>query len=284
MEAVELTKPVPPNPSLPKTIGTLNILFGCLLMLCGLGCLSTTLPALTKAHGIRLDPEETQRVVDQMRIQMLTELRKAEDEAKDGAEKERFRTRIRELEAKPMKVKDQIDFAQVNAGFAWLSRYLWVDVFTGPILNILMVIAGIGLVRLTAWGRSLGIAVALLKTLRLIALAVLLTVYVIPSMTKGMSNLIKTEIGEAVFTKAMDDQRAKQGGQAPPGIQDPKELVPLITTFWNGYAILFTSFGAIYPVITLVVLTRPGARAACASPKDVEGDFGLEHRDEWSAG
>ena len=52
-------------------------------------------------------------------------------------------------------------------------------------------------------------------------------------------------------------------------------------SFGYGYAILFTCFGAIYPVIALVLLTRPAARAACAEVEEPDLGFGLDRRDSF---
>jgi hypothetical protein len=265
-------KPVAPNPGMPKTIGILNIVFGGLLLLCGMGCVTPYLSSLSRSNGFEIDPQVLQRGLDKLRQDEIAELKKKEAAATNDAEKERLAEQRRKVEAKHTRIEDQLDFNKVNTSLRWVPRYLWAELLTGPLLNILMLISGIGLVLIKEWGRVLGIVIALLKIVRLIALAVLLSLFVIPALTSVGNDLIRTEAGKDFMAKAMEEQQARQGRPAGPA-PNFEELIPMVSIAGTIYAIVFTCLGAIYPVIALVILTRPGTRAACALSEDSGPEF-----------
>lgn len=268
-------KPVP-KPQLPRTIGVLNLLFGGLLLLCGMGCMSQTFMGLVSGKSPHLDPKETQEVVNEMKKNVVAELKQKEDTAGNDAERARLHEERVKLEAKKSRVEDQVDFARVNEALAWIPRYLWIEVTSGPLLNFLMVISGIGLLQLKGWGRVLGVWVAALKIIRLVALCILLTVVILPKLSSSLGGFVKTDAGEAVLAKAMEDQRTQPGGGTP--MPDPQEILNMINVMGYGAAIAVACFGSIYPLIALIVLTRQSAKVACAPERDVDSDFGTDLR------
>src|SRR5262249_47445633 len=170
------TGPPPPRPGLCKTIGVLNLLLGGFLLLCGAGCLNTLLPFLLRNNPPQLDPAEARRVVEQMRLEEVNRLKDAEQSAATEAEREKLRRSRAELAAKPWDIEAQVDFKKVNNDLPWLARYLWADVVTGPVLNLLLLVSGVGLILLKGWGRTLALWTAGLKILRLLLLNLFLAV------------------------------------------------------------------------------------------------------------
>jgi hypothetical protein len=274
MEHDELSNKPVPKPELPRTIGVLNLLFGGILLLCGMGCMWQSFMGLASGKSPHLDPKQTQDVVNEMKKSVIDELKQKEESAGNDAEKARLHEERVKLEAKKGRIEDQVDFVRVNEALVWIPRYLWLEVTSGPLLNFLMLISGIGLLQLKGWGRVLGVWVAALKIIRLVGLCILLTVVILPKLSSSLGDFVKTDAGEAVLAKAMEDQRAQPGGGNP--MPDPQELVNMINVMGYGAAIAVACFGSIYPLIALIVLTRQGARLACAPERDIESNFGTD--------
>jgi len=93
-----------------------------------------------------------------------------------------------------------------------------------------------------------------LKIVRLVAVYGFLAIFVVPAFSQKM--------GEAVG-KVAENANAGQGG----GPVMPKNFGETISTVYgiafSSFAVAMILFGAIYPIIMLCVLTRPGVKAAC---------------------
>ena len=264
---------VSPQPGLLRTIGILNFIFGGLLFACGLNCLGWFGPMLATLQLIRLDPEEAQIHFDNFKRTMITTLRDWEASTTTVAERTRIKKSRVELEALHPRIGDQLDLKKINRGLRWLTWYLWADVVTGPILNLLMLASGLGLMQLKRWARTMGLWVAAAKLVRLAALTIFLVAMVIPRMSKVADELMASDFGRVLITSALAQQGARQGGDVPVAQIDPKDLVPIMTGMSDIAAVLLLGFGAIYPALTLVVLSRPAARAACREDEaETDGD------------
>ena len=253
-----------PQPGLLKTIGILNIIFGGALLLYGLSCLNVTAPALVGSVPLRIEPEMTQAVFDGLRDEQIKFLREQEKVARTDAERKRLNKQRLEVEAKHPRVKDEVDFPKINAelSLSRLKTYLWVDVLGGPVLNLLFVFSGIGLLLRKNWARLVALATAALKLVRLVVLTGLLVGSVIPHLSAVFDSLLATDMGRHVITEAIERQQAQQG--APPGGPQPSpdEIAHALRGVSTGFAIFVACFGSVYPLIVLILLTRPGARAA----------------------
>src|ERR1043165_4714618 len=164
--------PEPPKTSIPTTIGILNIIFGSLMMLCIL-CSSMYL-AVMGAIGAPINAiqqQQFQQALQTERLQKLQRLREQEQAAKDEKEKADLKAKQKALEEQPLpKMPDFTKFMREQSFVSWMIA----DYVSGLILNLAMVISGIGLLRRKEWGRVSGIWVAILKIVRLI---VLYTIY-----------------------------------------------------------------------------------------------------------
>ena len=184
--------------------------------------------------------------------------------ARTDAERKRLNKQRLEVEAKHPRVKDEVDFPKANAelSLSQLKTYLWLDVLGGPVLNLLLVFSGVGLILRKNWARLLALAIAALKLVRLVALTALLVGSVIPHLSAALDSLMDTDMGRQVITRAIQRQQAQQG--APPGGPQPSpdEIAHALRGVSTGFAIFFACFGSVYPLVVLILLTRPGARAA----------------------
>ncbi len=257
---------VTPQPGLPRTIGFLNLLFGGMLFLCGLGCLGYVAPMLAPLQPLRLDPDEAQFSFDNLKQSLIVMLQEREQKATTDAEKEKIKKRRIDLQALHPRIGDQLDLKTINHDLRWLTWYLWADVVTAPVLNLLMLTSGIGLIQLRGWARTMGLYVAAGKLLRLAVLTIFLIAGVIPHLSRTSEVMMASDFGKLLIIGAEAQQQAQQGAENPAAQIDPKDLVPIMRAMGYISAILMLGFGAIYPVLTLAVLSRPAARAACSDP------------------
>jgi hypothetical protein len=238
---------VSPRPGLLRTIGILNVALGIPLLICGGICCYLSFPVLVASHPFQLDPAQTREVLvaiihelDAPGTQILDEERQA-------------------LESRAKRFPKQVDFPKVNADLPWVSRYLWADVTTGPVASLLMVMSGVGLVRLRGWARGLAVWVAAFQVVRLAILSVLFVSVVIPRVGRIAETLGGSDLGATLFLELIERQKAN-GSMAVD--LDPHEFVQVASAVGRGFALLRLGLGSIYPVIVMVVLTRPAARAA----------------------
>ena len=149
-----------------------------------------------------------------------------------------------------------------------MTSYTIADAGTGLVLNLMMMAAGIGLVRRKSWGVSLGIATAWGKIVRLIALYSYFALAVVPILSQQMGQLV----GEM-----MAQQQQAIGRPMPPGM-DTAMLVKIYFITYTITAVAMILLGSIYPAISLWLLYKPAARAAC---EDAPAPPGQELNESW---
>ncbi|MHC5540157.1 hypothetical protein ACYOEI_18205 [Singulisphaera rosea] len=269
-EPQSLEPPVKPRAELVKTIGMLNLVFGGALFLCGLGCLHPIAPILADFKPFTYETEMTQLVYEQYRGQLIGILADQEKKATDARDKARLKQERMAWEANRTKIVDQLDVKAINRDLFWLPYYLWADVVTAPILNLLMLASGLGLVQLKSWARAMGLWVARLKILRLVLLTLFLFVCVVPPTSRILASMLSTDFAKvAIAIKAAKD--GTNAGDVPLKAQfTPDDLRPVFRFMGHFYAVGLLAFGAVYPSISLIILTRPGARLACELASEVE--------------
>jgi hypothetical protein len=247
-DAAPMPPGVEPKPTTAKVIGILNIIFASLLLLCGLCAGFYVL--IFSSMGPLLAGQQPQ-LQRQWEAAMQDGIRKLEDQEKAARaeqEKKRIQDQIKILKETKFKAPD---FSKL-LGDQRIWGYYLVDVVTGLILNVLMLIAGIGLVALSEWARKLGIWVAGLKILRLVGLYGVYILVIVPIQTDQFVAFIK-EVEEAMPPAARG-----------PGVKaiTPQQMAGF-GALLTGYAIAIAVAGVIYPIIALCLLTRPGVKAAC---------------------
>jgi hypothetical protein len=239
--------PVPPiaAPGLVKTLGWLNVAFGGLLMLCvsGFDAYLLLLPYGKEKLGDMQKAAHTQR--RERRDAELRALREQEAKAETPEDKARIRAEAIVLESTPL---DDAPPPMADLSFLGLNEprvklHYAIDGITALVMNMFMVIAGIGLIRLRAWGRRLALWVAAIKILRLVLIGASMILVVQP-------------VTNAKMLQA-DEPGAKP---VPDGASNSLRWVSALTT------LIYLSVGAAYPIILLVLLSQPGARAAVENP------------------
>lgn len=253
-----------PLPGLTRAVGVFHALFGLVLLLAGLGVASIFVPFLLAHNPLQFDPAFTQVVVRDVRRELVEQVRQREAAAADPAERARLAKTRLDLEATPARIGNQVDFARINADLPRVERLLWFDLVSGPALNLLMVVSGCGLAGLTRWGRRLSVWVAAVKVVRLAVVSGGLAFVAVPALTHLVGQFVRADFGPALLRGAMAQSAAGAGGLVgPPPRLSPDEFLRVLAACGYLYAVLVLALGAIWPGIVLVVLTRPGARAAC---------------------
>lgn len=244
---------VVPTPHTANTIGVLNLVFGASILICSTLSFSSLLLTPLFQGPVLAMARSADQLAQERHEESLAAIRNLDAGAGSEAEREVYRRRLAELESEGPPRPFTADM--LSAGFnTAVLRWSWLDVTTSIAVNILMIVAGVGLIQLAGWGRRLGLWVAGVKLVRLVVVWGLWIVAVVPAMSK--------QIGDAVDTML----RQQQGGGPPP------------FSFTTVYAVMYSLmgvgmilFGSIYPVVCLVALSRPGVRAACRPPAPASG-------------
>lgn len=245
---------VVPSPRIPKVLGILNILFASLLLIGGL-C-SMGMFALSPVVGQAIMRIQKEAVAKQQaqRKAALHALDEEEKAAATDEEKQRIEARRKAMESFP-------DFqgAVVDPWEAFpihktqFQIYMWTDLGTAFVLNLLMLAAGVGLVMRAEWGRKLGIWDAWLKIVRLVLVYGYMAVAIIPEFSSAMARFAIESIAR---------QQQAMGKPMPAGLTF--ETLAFIYSVAMTVAIVGTIlFGSIYPAVSLWLLSRRSARAAC---------------------
>jgi len=237
-----------PTPRRAKLVGTLNIVFASLLLLYLLFQFAMTFfaPAIMEMSiGVA---KQAQTKAEQQRKDEVAELKKEAAAAKTAEEKKHAEEQLSTLEKAPQvnmpdmsKITDMMKNPVIRAN-------QWCDMISGLVLNVAMLISGIGLVQLKEWGRKLALWTFGLKIIRLCVLAFVMIVVIIPITSKVSSDMLS---GMA------------QGGAGGPPAAMMSNMAKYQAAFATVQAVLGAMFGSIWPIIGIVLLTRPGTRAAC---------------------
>lgn len=252
---------LPPRPPLVKTIGVLNIVFGGLLMLCG-PCpglmtlaLPSLMPMLEKQQQVVRDRLETNKRRE------LEALAQQEKTASTEEEKQRIRAEKAAKESEPIPIAPSPDMSQFGLDDVRVRLHYGLDAVSCLFFNLLMLISGFGIMRFARWGRSLGITIAWLKLIRLVALTLSMVFVVAPFMNPKSASMMA--------------QMAEQGAAAAPGAppksaeqkaQEVQEMTASLRNFNLMIAVGFGLLGAIYPITQLAVLSSRSAKDAFSEP------------------
>ena len=244
-----------PKPGVPKTLGILSVIFSVILILVGLCGLAGTVLGPTFMQFADTAVKQQQQKVEADTKAQAAALDGREKAAKTDEEKSAIKAERDSLAASPK--PPQVDMKAMT-GMLTDPTYLaftYVFYLTGLILQVLLLVAGIGLIRLTPWGRSLGVTWAGLQIAQVVILAVISFVYVQPKVRA---------LSADVLAKMEADQKA--GAPANPGMVGA-QFAKSIESMAAPLAVLQVVLFCTYPTIMLILLNTAGARAACLPAK-----------------
>jgi hypothetical protein len=251
---------VVPNPQIPRTFGTMNLVFGILMFLVGAGYIAITIvgPSFQKQMVGQIEQQQAKNKAE--RDAKVAELKAKEEAAKTNEEKDTLKD---EREALESNVEPDLSAMNEMMGFNVFSDvriaiYTFSELISGMILNVLMVISGVGLLGLAEWGRRLAISVAWLKIIRWVAMIVVTLVLILPITVQKVQKMTDS-------IQAQVQVQTKSGGRAPPPM--PMMYLKMFASIAGAVSMIFTALiASIYPVLSIWFLTRPPARAACLIP------------------
>src|SRR5271166_1282338 len=169
-----------PTPQRAKLVGTLNIVFASLLLvyiLFQIAILFFT-PAIMQMLGDVI--KQAQAKTEQARKDNLEKLKQLAALAKTAEEKAEIEQQRSALEkTPPVTMPDMSKVTDMMKTPAY-QAYIWSDMISGLLLNVAMLISGIGLLQLKESGRRMALWTFGLKIFRLCALALLMIIIVIP--------------------------------------------------------------------------------------------------------
>jgi hypothetical protein len=249
---------VVPNVRIPKVLGILNIVFASGILLCGLcsGLYYMMLPGLMKAVGTM--QETAVKHFEEEQKADLKKLEDAEQAAKSEEEKAAIQEQRIEVRSRPKPELGLNDPSSLGLDNPKMKAYMWADLLTSLVLNVMMLVAGIALVNRKPSGITLGLWTAGLKIIRLILIYSLFAIVVVPPLAQSMGKL------------AIQATKAQVTGRPMPPTIDAAFFVRTYTIMYTVVAVGMIVFGSIYPIVSLWLLSRPGARAACSGAKLLE--------------
>lgn len=249
---------VVPNPQIPRSFGLMNIIFGVIFLLLGIASVAWAFIA----------PGFTKQFQDQMKLQVeqakvkrqtdISALKEKVKSAKTEEEKKDLETELKALESNDGPDATMFDdIMTINADIR-IRIYTWSELASGIVLNLLMIVAGAGLLALAEWARRMAITVAWLKIAKWVAVVVVTMVLVIPVTTEKMQKMF-------VKIEAQTKTRTGRGPTVFPmtGMAEFTAVMSAVSS------VAMALVASIYPALTIWFLTRPRARAAClaaASP------------------
>lgn len=238
-----------PRSSLPTTLGVFNIFAAVSLMLMGLCCggySSMYLVMFGQMIGpIQITTQQAQQQIQQRMQQQIDELEAKIEQSEDEQQKKDLRQQ-RDAISVPatVNVPTEEDGEAVSRAIAdpTLLWFIGVEVVSGLLLNLLLLVAGIGLISRNRWGLKWSQGACWLKIGRLLVLYLLLLVLILPQWGKGIT--------DAVARIDKDPQTAIKAGQAT-------------SVIGSSVAVAVMLLGMIYPGVMLWALKKPEVAADC---------------------
>lgn len=243
----------PPATSAHKMIGTLNVLFAGIMLLCGVCSGASVLMQVAMAPVSESYQKQMfegmEAKMQQDREQRIAELKQQEEEAADDEQKAVYAAEREALEQQP---PANMPMADIMAAYRdpRLIGYMIADFSSGILFNLLMLASGIGLIASRSWARIMGLWVAWLKIARLVLVYGFAIAVVVPVFSKAMGEM-------------MDKMQIPQQPGAPPMPDMGQTVATVYGIALSAGAVMMILFGAVYPIIMLWVLTRPAVKAAC---------------------
>jgi hypothetical protein len=249
---------VVPNPQIPRTFGIMNLVFGILMFVVGAGYVAIAIVAPSFQKQMVGQIEQQQAKSKAEREAKVNELKAKEEAAKTKEEKDALKDERETLE---LNVPPDLSAMNEMMGFNVFSDirvaiYSFSEMITGMILNVIMVVSGVGLLGLAEWGRRLAITVAWLKIMRWVAMIVVTLALIVPITAQKTQKMFDS------IQQAQARAQANAGGRGAASM--PMMNIAAFTSIAGAVAMIFTALIAlIYPILSIWFLTRPPARAAC---------------------
>lgn len=234
------------NPRIPALIGTLNLIFGIMLLLYALGWIAWTLALphrstyFTTEHQMQRSKELAKKEGE------LAELKKQEATASPAEVKSRLRSEIVALENDlELNFRDLRKVSQKEDLRIVVPE--WIDAILGLVLSILMVVSGIWLLELRSWGRTLALWVAATK---------------VAWLTLGFFYALTVTIPIATEQVMVEFQKEAANTGPVMGGVSPKMIAGTTAAAAGTTAVAAALISAIFPSLTIWLLNKQTVKAA----------------------
>lgn len=230
------------NTTIPKTFGILNIVFGGIFMLGGIGTACQYLFMPMVGEMMENQQKQLASTLEAQQKSQIAALLEEQKAASTEEEKEAVKVRIDLVQnTQPVKTPDMSGIM----GFSDRRVMIWgvTNGLSGALLNLLMLISGIGLIMLRGWGRTLALWIAGLKLLRLGVSSTFYCIVCAPAVAQGVVNAMQ-QVGPSSPSSA------------------PVEMGTAMVAIYSIQSIGFALFASVYPILCLIFLTRARVKAA----------------------
>jgi hypothetical protein len=238
---------LPPRSTVPKILGIVAIILGSLGLVCS--CTGAfgplALPVASKMMKSAQQQIEQQRAAEE--ADFARQMEEAQtDEERGRIERERDRWRAQQP---PFDLGTMYDWAEDPRYYV----HALADAGLGLITNLLMLVAGIGLVRYARWGRRLALGTAAVKIVVNIVSALWSAFVVAPLVGAGM---------ERMFEQMEQFQRTQPGPQPPSfgPMMKMQRITGAVGAVFGGLA------ACAFPIVLLILLNLRKVRQAFESP------------------
>ncbi|MDB5353215.1 MAG: hypothetical protein JWN86_4462 [Planctomycetota bacterium] len=243
-----------PDVSTPRTYGIMNIVFASLLLLCNLGTAGWYLVAPTFKKGMEHAQAGLNAQIETSRKNKLDTLKRAVAAATAEPEKAKAQAAVAEFEALPKPPLNSMTMGFSASEDRRIVAFNLFDIAIAMILNLVMLISGVGLLRLKEGGRRAAVFVAGTKLVKLAIFLIVSLAFLIPLQSKLM---------EAEIAPVRAQIQGQPGGASAAFFMTPQVMAAISTSS----VVLFVIIAAIYPILVLVMLTKPRVKAACQTAK-----------------
>lgn len=254
----QANRPDNPNAFLPRTLGIVHILFALLLTGVSLiwGIYFLGMPLLLEFAGQK-SAAGLESTAERERAE-LVQLEQQIESTADGKAKDELIDRRLELQVNQEIPMEPPNFPLFGMNNPRVAGTIGLEIFTGLFFYFLMLIAGIGLVRIRRWGRLLARLVAVAKLAQVIVVGGMLAFIAAPTLAEGVRDQMAT------WQQARAEQADDQSDDAAPvnaPRMSPVEMGESVHRLILIHAVGTVVFGSIFPIITLLILNQESVRA-----------------------
>ena len=239
-----------PSASMVKTLGVINIVLASLGLTIGMCCIDAT--GLFASSFSRMAVQSSTSIVkksSQGFERKLESLKEQESEATTEQEKTALRRQRLRLESqmKGMNANVQAGAMDIRLDSPFYIGHYVVQLLSGVTLNILLLIAGTGLLRYADWARKLSIGTAIARIAQLIAT------------TSFQIGFILPYVARQTVAAAANSKSPAAAALAEFGKQN--RVIHTIS------ALIFMGLSMIYPIVSIVLLNLRGTKQLCRATK-----------------
>jgi hypothetical protein len=244
-----------PKPQTARIFGVLNIIFAIILLYFVYVTALMFLFAPVGAGLFRLWMGNLQQAIEKEQTIDRLVLQRLANEAATEESRARFSQQLAAKQAQPIPNLEFASMGMDQLENPTIRGYSFTELAISLPVNGLLLLSGLGLVRLRDWGRRLALWVSGVKVVWLLASTIVAVAIIFP---------IQSQLVMKQFEAQMQFQAGLTGGRGPVGF-NPQQLSWMVGISSTGSALVGFVLAAAYPVLSLWMLTRPGVRAACQS-------------------